>query len=173
MCAGTCAVIDEFASVFEAVPTSTRTRSTPGNQCALMVMGKLTRFLFPSTRTRRPVARKSAVRTRSRGASSTAGISAAYAEIESRTVAASAPGMSLMIGSFRLGSVCGGVPTGDLIFVGNYDERHAALLLNAYQDLHDARRIHAVQVPGGFIGQQDCRIVGQRPGDSHALALSG
>ena len=52
-------------------------------------------------------------------------------------------------------------------------EGHAALFLNADEHFHDAGGVHAVQIAGGLIGQQDGGLVGQSTGNGYALALSG
>ena len=60
----------------------------------------------------------------------------------------------------------------NLILMRHHDQCHSPLLLDPNQDLHDPRRIHAVQVSGRLIGQQDLRIVSQRPRNRHPLPLS-
>ncbi len=69
--------------------------------------------------------------------------------------------------------MCRGADVGNLVLVRDDDQRHAALLLNAPQNLHDVSRVRAVEVAGRLVGQQDRGIVGQGARNGHALPLSG
>ena len=60
----------------------------------------------------------------------------------------------------------------DLVLVRHHNQRHPPLLLNSGQNLHDARRVDAVQVSGRLVGQQNLRLVGQRARNRHPLPLA-
>ncbi len=60
---------------------------------------------------------------------------------------------------------------GDIPVVGDHDD----CLTPAVQFLkngHDLQAGAGIEVAGGFIGQQDFRLVYQRPGDGHPLLLA-
>ncbi len=58
---------------------------------------------------------------------------------------------------------------GNLFLVCDHNQCHAAGLLEAGQQLHDSRGVRAVQISGRLIGQQNRRIISQRPGYRYAL----
>ncbi len=60
---------------------------------------------------------------------------------------------------------------GDIVLVRDQHDG-VALLVEPLEQPHDFDTGRAVEVSGRFVGQQNGRIVHQRPGDGHALALS-
>lgn len=61
---------------------------------------------------------------------------------------------------------------GYFVFVGDDDEGHAVLFLDADEHFHDAGGVDTVKIAGGLVGQQDGGFVGKGTGDGYALALS-
>ena len=59
---------------------------------------------------------------------------------------------------------------GDGGVVGDHHDRPARRH-QLVEQLQDRLARLAVEVPGGLVGQQDERVVDQRPGDAHALLL--
>ena len=43
---------------------------------------------------------------------------------------------------------------------------------HAIEDAHNAERAFAVEWGGGFVGENDRRLIGQRPGDGDTLLFS-
>lgn len=64
-----------------------------------------------------------------------------------------------------------GGPGGDVVLVGDDDQRHASRIQGREEPHHLLGR-GRVQRPGGFIGQNELRVVDQRAGDRHALLLA-
>src|ERR1700679_155395 len=60
----------------------------------------------------------------------------------------------------------------NLVLVRDDNQRHAAGLLNASEDLHNSGGVRAVEIPSGLICQQDRRVIGQRPSNRYALPFS-
>ena len=58
----------------------------------------------------------------------------------------------------------------DAEVVGDQDDRHAGLLLQFAQQVEDLRLHRDVERGGGFVGDQQVGLAGQRHGDHHALA---
>ena len=51
-------------------------------------------------------------------------------------------------------------------------ENRTRLLRELIEEVHDLRTGLAVEVPGGFVGEEDVGVLNQRPGDGDALLLS-
>ena len=62
---------------------------------------------------------------------------------------------------------------GDFIGVRDDNERHTVRFLNTGEHLHNVCGIHAVEISGRLISQQDGRVIGQRSRNRDALALTG
>src|ERR1039457_2989744 len=60
---------------------------------------------------------------------------------------------------------------GDIVFVGDQDDG-IALLVEALEEAHDFVAGGGIEVAGGFVGQQNGRVVDERAGDRDALALA-
>ena len=60
----------------------------------------------------------------------------------------------------------------DLLVMGHGDDAGVLLGGELAQQVHDDARALAVQRGGRFVGEDDARAVGQRPGDGHALRLA-
>ena len=60
---------------------------------------------------------------------------------------------------------------GDVVLVRHHDDR-ASLVVQPGEQLHDLQGRFRVQVAGGFIRQNEIRIVDQAAGDGHALLLA-
>ena len=56
--------------------------------------------------------------------------------------------------------------------MGDEQHRHAALTLQLLQELQDLRLHGDVECRCRFVGDQQFRLVGERHGDHHALALA-
>jgi len=56
--------------------------------------------------------------------------------------------------------------------VGDHQQRTAAFLRGTEQKVHRFARRVGVQVAGGFVGEEDTRVVEERPGHGDTLALS-
>ena len=69
----------------------------------------------------------------------------------------------------QLHNACG-VLLRQLRVVGDHDDK--TVLRHLPEKIHDLHAGIAVQRPGGFVRQQDIRIVHERPGDRHPLHLS-
>ena len=61
--------------------------------------------------------------------------------------------------------------SGDIVFVCHQDDSVSALI-ESLEHAHDFLAGGRVQIPSGFVGQDDGRIVHQGAGNRHALALS-
>ena len=61
---------------------------------------------------------------------------------------------------------------GDVVLVRDEQDGDAALLVQALEDAHDLDAGARVEVAGGFVGQDDRRLVDQRAGDGDALLLA-
>src|SRR5208337_5254501 len=61
--------------------------------------------------------------------------------------------------------------SGDIVLVGHQDDGVSALV-EPLEQAHDFLASGRVQIPGGFVGQDDGRVVHQGAGNRHALALS-
>src|SRR3954447_23050656 len=59
----------------------------------------------------------------------------------------------------------------DDVVVGSHDHG-GAVLVDPVQHVHDPHRGGGVQVAGGFVRQQDARLVDDGAGDGHALLLA-
>jgi hypothetical protein len=60
---------------------------------------------------------------------------------------------------------------GDVGFVGDHDDGHALLAVEADERLHDLVGRARVEIAGGFVGEQKDRGVDERPRDRDALLL--
>jgi len=60
---------------------------------------------------------------------------------------------------------------GDVVLVGDNDDR-LTRFVELHQQLHDLVRGPRVEVPGGLVSEHDGRVVDQRPGHRHPLALA-
>ncbi len=56
--------------------------------------------------------------------------------------------------------------------VGDDDDRHAAVLVDAAQDLDDLAGRGRVELAGRLVGEHDGRVVGQCDGDGHPLLFA-
>jgi len=56
--------------------------------------------------------------------------------------------------------------------VGDEDQRRPPHRVDVAHQIHDVPAVGAVEIAGRLVGQQDRRIVGQRPRQRHALLLS-
>ena len=56
--------------------------------------------------------------------------------------------------------------------VGDHDDAAALLVGQTAEDLHDDAGVLSVQVPRGFVRQEDRSAGAQAPGDGHPLLLS-
>ena len=62
--------------------------------------------------------------------------------------------------------------TGDVRFMGHQDDGDPGLLVELLEDFHDLQARAGVQVPRGFIGQNQGGLVHKSAGDGHALLLA-
>ena len=62
---------------------------------------------------------------------------------------------------------------GDVQVVGDHDEGGAVALLDLREQLQDFRRVDAVEIAGGLVGEEHCGIVDEAARDSDALSLAG
>ena len=60
---------------------------------------------------------------------------------------------------------------GEVGVVGDDDESRA-LPVEAMEDVEDELLVGLVEIPGGFVGQDDLRMVDEGAGDAHALLLT-
>jgi acyl-CoA thioesterase-1 len=56
--------------------------------------------------------------------------------------------------------------------MGYHDQGHAVLLVQLAEKVEDLLGGLAVEVTGGFVGQEQIGLIGQRSGDSHPLPLA-
>ena len=61
---------------------------------------------------------------------------------------------------------------GDVLVVGDYDERLLELAVGIAQELHDLGRVLGVEVARGLVGEHDGRGVHERAADCHTLLLT-
>ena len=61
---------------------------------------------------------------------------------------------------------------GDRLVVRDHDQGAAALAVDPLQQVEHAHRALAVEVSGRLIGQDQARVVDQRPADRHPLPLT-
>ena len=54
----------------------------------------------------------------------------------------------------------------------HHDERHLSLVTHLQQQIENVAAVRTIEVAGRFVGQNQRRIVGQRPGDGNALLLA-
>ncbi len=59
----------------------------------------------------------------------------------------------------------------DVRLVGHQDDRDALLHVQSLEDAHDLGAGLGIQVAGRLVGQDDARLVDQRPRDGDALLL--
>src|SRR5215510_15635886 len=60
----------------------------------------------------------------------------------------------------------------DVVFVRDNQQRDAAFAVEPLEDLHDLDRSAAVERASRLVGQDDRRVIDQRPRDRDALLLS-
>src|SRR5262245_5750654 len=61
---------------------------------------------------------------------------------------------------------------GDVVLVSDEQQRDAAFAVESLKNIHDFDRSAAVERAGRLVGQDDRRMIDQRPRDRYALLLS-
>ena len=61
---------------------------------------------------------------------------------------------------------------GDGRVVGNDNERQATVSLKTTEQIHHLGAAGTVETAGRFVGQHNCRLIGEGPGDCHPLPLA-
>ena len=59
-----------------------------------------------------------------------------------------------------------------LCIVGHIDHGDAPLIVEPLENVYDLQAGLAIEVPGGFISQDNGRVIDQRPGNGYPLLLT-